>query len=164
MSRIDDWLAFLSRLALRVSTAALVAMTLVIGWQVFGRKVLNASPAWSESLAQLLMLYFVLLAAAVGVREGFHLRFRLLDSLLSPKTVSLLSRLINLAVAGFGVLMVVNGAALATFTSTHVIPTLGISRAVAYWPFVIAGALVVLFATDNFVRGRHGDDRNLGGS
>ena len=126
-------------------------MTLVIGWQVFGRKVLNASPAWSESLALLLTLYFVLLAAAVGVREGFHLRFRLLDNWLPEKAATMLHRFINLIVAGFGVLMTINGVALANFTSSHMIPTLGLSRAIAYWPFIIAGALITVFAVEHVI-------------
>jgi TRAP-type C4-dicarboxylate transport system permease small subunit len=63
----------LARIAIVISTAGLVLMTLIIGWQVFARYVLNASPAWSESAALLLMLYYIMLAAAVGVYENFHL-------------------------------------------------------------------------------------------
>lgn len=144
-SELCDWLA---RAALTVSVSGLVLMTLVIGWQVFGRKVLNASPAWSEPVALLLMLYFVLLTAAVGVREGFHLRFRLLSTMLDADRQGLLERSINVLVGTFGLLMVWHGAALADFTRSHTIPTLGISRAVAYWPFIIAGALIVVFALE----------------
>ncbi len=144
-SALCDWLA---RAALAVSVSGLVLMTLIIGWQVFGRKVLNASPAWSESVALLLMLYFVLLTAAVGVREGFHLRFRLLSTMLDADRQGLLERSINILVGAFGLLMVWHGAALAEFTRSHTIPTLGISRAVAYWPFIIAGALIVVFALE----------------
>ncbi len=141
----------ISTLALWISATGLIAMTLVIGWQVFGRKVLNASPAWSESLALLLTLYFVLLAAAVGVREDFHLRFRLLDNMVSEKAATMLHRFINLIIAGFGMLMASNGIALANFTSSHMIPTLGLSRAIAYWPFVIAGTLITVFALEHVV-------------
>ncbi len=151
MTRARRFLGMISRFALLGAAAGLAMMALVIGWQVFGRKVLNASPAWSESLALLLMLYFVLLAAASGVLEDFHLRFRLLDSVLPERLVILLRRFANLVVAGFGVLMTVNGTGLAEFTRSHVIPTLGISRAVAYWPFVIAGILITVFALSQIV-------------
>ena len=152
MNRADRWLDAMARLAMWVSAGGLALMTVVIGWQVFGRKVLNASPAWSESLALLLMLYFVLLASAAGVREGFHLRFRLIDDVLSERAARIVRRIVNLGVAVFGVLMTVNGIALANFTAGHMIPTLGISRSVAYWPFVVAGALITVFAVDNVVR------------
>lgn len=154
MNSADRWLDGMARVAMWVAAAGLVLMTAVIGWQVFGRKVLNASPAWSESLALLLMLYFVLLASAAGVREGFHLRFRLIDDVLSDGAATLVRRVVNLGVAAFGVLMTVNGIALANFTAGHLIPTLGVSRAVAYWPFVIAGALITVFAADNAFRDR----------
>ncbi len=151
MSRFSHALERLAGLALAVSAAGLFLMTLTIGWQVFGRKVLNASPAWSESLALLLMLYFVLLAAAAGVREGFHLRFRLLDQVLPERLAYLLAKFVDVLVGTFGVLMVVNGLALADFTSTHLIPTLPVSRSVAYWPFVVSGALIVLFSIEHFL-------------
>ena len=127
-------------------------MTAAIGWQIFGRKVLNDSPAWSEPLAMLLLLYCVLLGAAAGVREGFHLRLRLLESLLSAKRVVALGRAVDALVAGFGVLMVLNGLALAEFMGGHLIPTLGVSRAMTYWPFIVSGALIAVFAFDNLVR------------
>jgi len=61
-----------ARAALWTSGAGLVAMTVAIGWQVFGRFVLNDTPTWTEPLSLLLMLYYILLAAAVGVHQRFH--------------------------------------------------------------------------------------------
>ena len=36
-----------SRLLIGLAAAGLVAMTVIIGWQVLGRYVLGASPSWS---------------------------------------------------------------------------------------------------------------------
>lgn len=126
-------------------------MTAIIGWQVFSRYVLNASPAWSESLALVLMLYYILLAAAVGVHEGFHLGFRLiLDHL--PSGWRRAALILNCTLVGlFGFMMYRNGLALANYTSSHIIPTLGISRAVAYWPFAVSGLLILLFALEQLL-------------
>jgi len=49
----------------------------------------------------------------------------------------------------FGATMAWNGMRLIEYTQSHIMPTLGISRSVAYWPFVICGVLIVLFT---FVR------------
>ena len=151
MNSIRKLLATLSQIALIVSASGLFLMTVVIGWQVFGRKVLNDSPAWSESVALLLMLYFVLLASAAGVREGFHLRFRLLNQYLPAAAANALLRAVQLIVAIFGILMAINGWKLAEFTASHLIPTLGVSRSLAYWPFIIAGSLITLFALERMV-------------
>ena len=51
---------FLSRAALYASALGLVGMTLIIGWQVFARYVLNAAPSWTEQASLLLMLWFIL--------------------------------------------------------------------------------------------------------
>ena len=65
---------------LKLASAGLVVMTGVIAWQVFARYVLNDSPPWSEAAALIVMVSFVMLAAAVGVYEQFHLGFRWLMS------------------------------------------------------------------------------------
>ena len=78
LSKLTTFTHRLARTAIVISAAGLVLMTLIIGWQVFARYVLNASPAWSESSALLLMLYYIMLAAAVGVYENFHLGLKIL--------------------------------------------------------------------------------------
>ena len=151
-SILDRWMDGLSNAVVLLAAAGLMAMTVIIGVQVFARYVLNESPPWTESLALLLMLYFILLAAAIGVREGFHLRVRVvLDYLPDPARATFL-RGIDVVVGLFGAFMLVNGLRLAELTSEHIIPTLGISRAAAYWPFVIGGGLMVLFSIERVVR------------
>jgi len=150
-SSLDKIAAFthrLTRAALLVSAAGLVAMSLIITWQVFGRYVLNASPAWSEPLALLLMLYYIMLAAAVGVYEGFHLGLRIVVDNLPPGLSRWLSIVNDCLVGIFGLLMLIHGLRLAEFTVSHVIPTLGISRATAYWPFAAAGLLILIFSAE----------------
>ncbi len=138
----------IENIAMGIAAGGLVLMTIIIGWQVFGRYALNESPAWSESLALILMLYYVLLAAAVGVRQGFHLGMRIVVDNLPPAARKWAAVLALLLVAVFGGMMTLNGMYLVEYTATHLVPTLGISRAVAYWPFSIAGFLMVLFAVE----------------
>ena len=141
----------LTRLALFISAFGLVLMTLIIGWQVFARYVLNASPAWSETVALLLMLYYIMLAAAVGVYEEFHLGLKIvLDSV--PANIQRGLNIFNNAlITVFGVAMLIYGTQLAQFTEHHIIPTIGISRAFAYWPFAAAGLLISLFALERLL-------------
>ena len=152
---------FLNRLAvlthhftqwsLRISALGLLLMTLVIGWQVFARYVLNDSPSWSESLALLLMLYYIMLTAAVGVYEGFHLGLTVALNATPPAVRRYLKMLNQCLIMIFGAFMLVNGARLADFTADHIIPTLDISRAFAYWPFAAAGGLICLFALERLL-------------
>ena len=159
--RIDRAVEHLAGLATGVAAAGLVAMTGVIAWQVFARYVLNDSPPWSEAAALVIMAYFVLLAAAVGVHARFHLGFRLFVSMLPLRARTAVFVFGQLLVMGFGAAMAFNGRTLVEYTASHVIPTLGVARSVAYWPFVICGVLIALFALVNCVttiRGKGGVD------
>lgn len=150
---MSEWLGRLSR-AVSVAVkwfagAGLLLMTLIIGWQVFGRYVLNESPAWAEQAALLLMIWYVMFAAAAGVREGFHIRITVFaDSL--PQRVRRAVNLLAHAIVGlFGAAMAWWGTELTIGVWGHVIPTLGISRGWAYVPIVFAGILILGFAAEH---------------
>ncbi len=141
----------LQELALLISAFAMILMVAIICWQVFTRYGFNRSPAWSEPVALLLMLYYILLTAAVGVAQGFHLGLRfVLDHAKEPWKFGL--TIVNYCfMAFFGLQMALQGAVLADFTSTHIIPTLSVSRSLAYWPFVGAGVLIMIFCLERIL-------------
>lgn len=141
----------------KVAAAGLVLMTLIVGWQVFGRYVLNSSPSWSEQAALTLMIWYVSLAAAAGVREGFHIRIVALESAVGPKARRGLRIASDLVVAGCGFAMAFWGGELVLRTWDHTIPSLGISRGLAYGGLPIAGALIVLFALERLFEEAEGE-------
>src|ERR1700752_1606526 len=63
----------LARYSMYFAVAGLLAIVVVVFYQVFGRYVLNSSPTWAESFALVLILYVTLLGAAVGVRDAGHI-------------------------------------------------------------------------------------------
>ncbi|WP_308911789.1 TRAP transporter small permease [Pseudokordiimonas caeni] len=128
-----------------VTVASLVVMTAIVGWQVFGRFVLNDTPKWSEQLAGILMVYLTLIGAAVAVRNDGLIA---LDAFLAkfPVKLQIACRLIvELLILAFAVLMIVYGARMAVLVEAWTVPTLGFSRSVNYWGFPIAGAMMLLF-------------------
>ena len=147
--RVDRAAGMLAKFVLSAAAAGLALMTLVISWQVFARYVLNDSPPWSEAAALIVMVYFVLLAAAVGVYEKFHLGFRWLVSKLPMRPKRGVFIFGQVMIMAFGAAMAFNGMALVDYTASHIIPTLKLSRSVAYWPFVLCGGLMMLFASVN---------------
>ncbi len=131
---------------IRVSAAGLIAMTAIIGWQVFGRFVLGSSPSWTEQASLVLMIWYVFLAAAAGVHEGFHIRIELLETMSSPRNARRVRIAIQMIVAAFGLVLLVFGSQLVWLVRDHVIPSLGISRGLAYLPLPISGLLMAVFA------------------
>lgn len=129
----------------------LLLMTAIIAWQVFARYVLNASPAWAEQAALLLMIWYVFIAAAAGVREGFHIRIAVFADQLPDKMRHVVRLISHLVVLLFGIAMAYWGVELARATWEHVIPTLGISRGYAYIPIALSGVLIAGFALEQLI-------------
>lgn len=158
MSAIAALSRLLSRLSLAFAAAGLIAMTAIIAWQVFGRFVLGESPAWSEQAALVLMVWYVTIAAAVGVREGFHIRLTALVEALPPGGAKVCRIVAHLIVALFGAGLAYWGGDLVGRTWSHTIPTLGLPRGFAYLPLPIAGALIAFFAAEQLAAAVQGKE------
>jgi len=140
-----------ARLLIGLAATGLVVMTVIIGWQVTGRYFLSSSPSWTEQAAQVLMIWFAFLAAAAGVREGFHIRIVALEEAASPRVRRLMQIVSALVVAGCGLAMLVLGGELVARTWSHTIPSLGISRGFAYLGLPISGGLILVFALEKML-------------
>jgi TRAP-type C4-dicarboxylate transport system permease small subunit len=143
---------------LYAAAAGLILMTAVIGWQVFGRFVLNSSPSWAEQLALVLMIWFVFFAAAAGVREGFHIRILALESALSPRNQSRMRLAAHLIVGASGIAIAIWGGELVARTWSHVIPTLGLPRGFAYLPLPLSGVLMAFFTIELILEDAAGEE------
>ncbi len=151
MKAIRPGLGSLSLLCLYLAGAGMIAMTLIIGWQIFARYVLNNTPSWSEPLSLQLMSWFILLGAAVGVRESVHLGLDFVRhgaSRMVQRAMDLVS--LGLIVA-FGLAMSYYGTLLAIGTWTARIPVLGWPGGVDFFPLIAGGLLIALFALERFV-------------
>ena len=144
-------LAAVARVALVASGAALVAMTVVVAWGVFGRFVLNDTPAWAEASALLLLGWVILGAAAVGVREGFHMGFGSLRDALPAPLARALDVASDAVVAAFGLAMLWYATELALTVWNATLPTLGLPGAVEYAPLALGGLLIALFGAERLL-------------
>jgi TRAP-type C4-dicarboxylate transport system permease small subunit len=144
-------LSALSTASLYIAGAGLVAMTAIVAWQVFCRYVLNWSNSWTEITAVLLMSWFIILGAAVGVRENYHLGFDVLLYLLPDGSKKWLRTISDVLVAGFACGMIYYGCQLVALGWRARLPALGIPEGLKYLPLVGGGALIVLFCVERVV-------------
>ena len=142
---VSDWLV-------RFGALGLVVMTAIVGWQVFGRFVLASSPSWTEQASLVLMIWYVMFAAAAGVYEGFHIRIALIEERFGERARGL-RRVVAGIVALMGLVLLVYGLQLCWQVRGNVIPSLGISRAVAYVPLPVSGLLMTIFALGRMISG-----------
>lgn len=134
-----------------ISAIGLLMMTFIVGWQVFGRYVLGSSPSWAEQSALTLMIWFVFLGGAAGVRDGFHIRIIAVENMVSSANRKRMRVLSNGFVGLCGLAMLWWGGELVIRTWSHVIPSLGIPRGMAYLAIPIAGALIALFSVERIL-------------
>ncbi|QRG09631.1 TRAP transporter small permease [Xanthobacter dioxanivorans] len=141
----------LSHVALWISGAGLVAMTAAVFWQVIGRYILNASPSWTEPLSLLLMSWFILLGAAVGVREGMHLGFEIGLHFASPPVRRAMEITTHVLVMAFGGAMAWYGWDLAMGTWSAKMAGIDLPQGVDYLPLVGGGFLICLFSFERLL-------------
>ena len=110
---VEEFSGKISLLSKWVASIGLLLMTAIIVVQVFSRYVLNDSPVWAEQAALLLMIWYVFIAAAAGVREGFHIRIAVIAESLPEVLQRWVRLLTHFLVLMFGVAMAVFGAQLA---------------------------------------------------
>ncbi len=67
----------LNDIFVKISGAAaaviMAAITLAVGYQVFGRVVLRNTPSWTEELARMMTIWLVGFGATIGFRRGEHM-------------------------------------------------------------------------------------------
>ena len=151
MRAIRPGLSWLSRACLYLAGLGVVLMTLIIGWQVFGRYVLNDTPSWSEPLSLQLMSWFILLGAAVGVRESVHLGLDIVRHNMAPRVQRLMDLVSLGLICLFGGAMSYYGTLLAMGTWTARIPVLGWPGGIDFIPLIVGGAMISIFALERFI-------------
>jgi len=138
-----DLLCFISEW---ICGVALVVLTVIFGWLVYGRYVLNATPTWVEQVSLLLIVLIGFLGASVGVRRKTHLGvsyFR--DN--SPRPVRRAMEIVSYLVMGaFGAVMMVNSYDLMIFKWGSQIPLLGLPEGLRALPITVCGFLVLLYS------------------
>jgi TRAP-type C4-dicarboxylate transport system permease small subunit len=129
-----------------LALSALVAMVVVVTWQVFGRYVLQASPRWSSEIALLLLAWLGLLGIAIGIRERSHIAVSLITDRLPSALSRSLGGLVYALMAAFGGYFVVEGIQLTEFASHNTMPATGLPTSVQYAAIPVSGILICVYA------------------
>ncbi|MEM8728338.1 MAG: TRAP transporter small permease [Pseudomonadota bacterium] len=158
---IDLWLDRIAVLCKLITGVALVVLTVIFGWLVFGRYVLNATPTWVEQAALLLVMTIAFLGAAVGVHENTHLAVTLLRSSVPERFRKTLLGAADFLLAGFGALMLWYGTQLTMFKWGSMIPLIQLPEGLRSLPLTIGGGLILLFSLGHILRLAQGRDQRV---
>lgn len=149
---VEGLLDLFSRICLILAGTALVAMTLMFAWLVYGRYVLNDTPTWVEQYSHLLVMVIAFLGAAVGVRQDTHLSVVIFRSIVPSKVRTVFVFVTDVLMAAFGGLMFWYGLELTQFKWNTLIPLIQVSEGFRSLPLTICGALVFLFSISHLIR------------
>lgn len=154
MSRNPDsgWIAiygkcmdFLAKMCIIIAGTALVYLTVIFGWLVYGRYVLNATPTWVEQSALLLIVLIGFLGAAVGVHQKTHLSVTFFMDACPPAVRRFMLYVTHVVMGSFGVVMMVYSYQLAVFKWGSQIPLINLPEGLRAVPIMLSGGLVMLF-------------------
>ena len=126
----------------------LIVDILITTMSVIGRYIpFIPDPAWSEEVVLTCMSYMAVLAAALAIRRGAHIRMTAFDRYLPKGLLLVLDILADLCVLGLSIVMIVVGwkyAAGLGAKGTYVsMPK--VSRFWMYFPIPVAGVAMLIF-------------------
>lgn len=147
--KLFDWIA---NVVTFLASTALLFLVALMGYQVWGRYVLNNTPTWAENLALLLVVLVVLPVSALGLRENFHLGITYFIDRMHLH----IQRYVELGTAfllgTFGAMMAYHSLELVIKTWSRKIPLLGVPQGMKYLPLVICGALIIIFMIERLIK------------
>ncbi|MGP6087154.1 TRAP transporter small permease [Antarctobacter jejuensis] len=158
---MDTAYDLITKICLVLAGTALVVMTAIFAWLVFGRYVLNDTPTWVEQVSLLLVMVIAFLGAAVGVHQNTHLSVVVFRNIVPNWVRTVFVVVSDSLLAIFGGMMFWYGIKLTMFKWNTLIPLIQWSEGLRSLPLVICGALLFLFSTGHLIRLFLGQDQRV---
>jgi TRAP-type C4-dicarboxylate transport system permease small subunit len=143
MVRLIDWLFQFIKFVVVIIT---IVMSLVVFMQVVLRYLVDQPFGWTEELARVTFLIWVLLGATLAYRENMHLGLDVVESRLPQSVRVFMIVLRRLLVIAFALVMLKQGITLtSTLTAKTPILTLPLSMIYLILPIIMGLILLVAF-------------------
>ncbi|WP_420861235.1 TRAP transporter small permease [Algirhabdus cladophorae] len=149
---MDKFFDLLTKICILLAGIALVVMTVIFAWLVFGRYVLNDTPTWVEQVSLLLVMVIAFLGAASGVHQHTHLSVVIFRNIVPNSIRTVFVIISDILMAGFGGMMFWYGMELTQFKWNTLIPLIQVSEGLRSLPLTISGLLVFLFSIGHLIR------------
>jgi TRAP-type C4-dicarboxylate transport system permease small subunit len=141
--------------ALCMGLAALLtaAIAVAVVYTVAARFAFSRTPAWTEELPRILMIWAVFLGVVWTTAKGTNLEAGLLELWTRGARLRAAMRLIaEILVAAFCVTLAMTAAEMADITWFTITPALELTAAIFYLPIAIGGALAALCQVPRILR------------
>ncbi|SFM28387.1 TRAP transporter small permease [Salibacterium qingdaonense] len=143
---------YLNKAVKYVASAMLVALAVLVFFQVVTRFVINFPLAWSEEISRYLMIYIVFLGSALAVRNREHIAIDFLFDLVSAATKKKLQFIVSIISTAFFIILCYYGTVLTFTVIGQVTPTLQFSIAWVYAAVPVGSLIMALNGIANICR------------
>ena len=138
-----------------LALALLAAMAVLIFADVICRYFLHFSIAWADEFALILLVWFVFIALAVGVRKRIHISIDFLSFFLPRKVVEgVMQRVVDVLTFCFGSVLVYFGIELIRIGSYSTLSSVDLPTWIEYLFIPVSGVLVMYSAVADFLQSR----------
>jgi TRAP-type C4-dicarboxylate transport system permease small subunit len=76
----------------------LAVMIMTMAYMVIMRYIFSNSPRWGDEIALFCMVWIGLLSSSIAMKEDLHIRIKLWDLVLSPKSMKILEIIVHIIV------------------------------------------------------------------
>lgn len=152
LAAMDKSYDILAKLCFLLAGTALVVMTAIFAWLVFGRYVLNDTPTWVEQVSLLLVMVIAFFGAAAGVHQHTHLSVVVFRNIVPGKVRILFVVISDTLMMVFGAMMFWYGWELTQFKWKTLIPLIQWSEGLRSLPMTLCGLLLFLFSAGHLFR------------
>ena len=159
LHRVNDVIAG----AIRWIVVAMVSVMLVVlAFQVLMRYAFTLPLSWSEELAVGLFAWSAMLMAAVGIREGFHVRMSIVIQRLPPGARLWFEQAIHLLSFVIGCFLAWSGWSYFDGTRGATSASMGYPVELLHASVPVCGVLIALFALESLLERRIPPDESAG--
>lgn len=124
----------------------LVAMVLIVTWQVFARQGLGSAPQWSGEVSLILMVWVGFIGIAIGFRERVHISLEFLVSRFPEIVQKVIQMFVYGLTLAFGLFLVLQGWTFTSQTLQSTLPSTGLPRATLYAVLPLTGFMVCVYS------------------
>lgn len=143
-SIIDRIIDFLYDVIQWVCVICLAGQVVVVSYAVFGRFVLNSTPAWSDEIARVLMVWMSLLAASLAVKDDTHVRIAIFDKIFGPRGIKIRDTIFALLNIFFCSVLFWKGIDLISQTTRTKLPGSGLPSSILYASICVGGLAMAI--------------------
>ncbi len=150
-SRFDKFLDAIAYVCTVITGVSLVVLTVIFGWLVYGRYVLNATPTWVEQVSLLLIVLIAFLGASVGIHKNTHLGVSFFREMAPRPVQRAFEFLTHATLLIFSATMAYYSYQLVLFKWDTLIPLIHVPEGLRAIPIMLCGIFTFLFSLGHLI-------------